>query len=304
MENRLFKNSNSNVHVSIYRRGTFLRPKLYWLAHPNLTNFQLHHGVIIRKQKLFVKKRELVNFPPPYINQSFIYQSAFPCSWRQFWKRSSRSSADEFNAHRSLVVRPVVPFPLFIYEISSRNMLKTVCRTRGLFNFPTMYFHHTMFSTRRAHFVSQTTQPWRGVWRWARNCHSGICPEIAFCIPCFEWKSIYSIYIIYIWLNNPLILSYLRRNLKDARCWRISVLVSFALYSGCFPFCQTNQLQTGGVVKRKWNDKVSPPIKRFTFWPRFALVLSKVGLNLHLGRTAPVTYLPKFQETLAWWKSP
>ena len=23
---------------------------------------------------------------------------------------------------------------------------------------------------------------------------------------------------------------------------------------GCFPFCQTNQLETSGIIKRKWND--------------------------------------------------
>ena len=23
---------------------------------------------------------------------------------------------------------------------------------------------------------------------------------------------------------------------------------------GCFPFCQTNQLETSGIIKRKWNN--------------------------------------------------
>lgn len=159
MENRLFKNSNSNV--SIYRQGyiptTKTTIRVYWLAHPNLTNFQLDHGMIIWKQKLFATKRELVIFPPPDINQSFIYQSAFPCSWRRFWKRSSHSSADEFIAHRSLVFHSVVRSQLFIYEMSSRNMLKTVCQTRGLFNFLPMYFRHNNVLNTSRPFHSQTT---------------------------------------------------------------------------------------------------------------------------------------------------
>ena len=61
---------------------------------------------------------------------------------------------------------------------------------------------------------------------------------------------------------------------------------------GAFPFCQTNQLETSGIINRKWNDIFQ--LKQ-SFQPKFLLLLSKVGLETRIfgnetasfGRSGP-----------------
>ena len=60
---------------------------------------------------------------------------------------------------------------------------------------------------------------------------------------------------------------------------------------GCFPFCQTNQLETSGIIKRKWNDI-------FQLKQSFQ---SNQAIHLHLDRNFDYC-LAKRDWTREFWK--